>query len=280
VRRQGLRVGYESSIRLDLFQALKKELARESCSLVKTTGLFEELRAVKDAEEIRLLRKAQAITDAAFSDLLTWVAPGMSELEVANRLDFTLREYGAEGCSFPSIVASGPHSALPHARPTSRRLREGDFLLLDYGARYKDYCADMTRTVVIGKATDRQKGIHEAVLAAHEKVKADLKAGITGGAAHELAVEVLKAHGLEKAFIHSLGHGVGINIHEQPVLAPLNTKQLVIGNVVTVEPGAYFPGYGGVRIEDFGLIGEKGFNSFTRSSHELIEIHAPEPGER
>jgi len=267
-----LRLGYESSMRLDWFKELKKTLAGTGIKLVETKGLFHELRAVKDAEEIRILRKAQNITDAAFSDILPLLTPGITELEITNRLEFALRERGAQGVAFPSIVASGPHSAFPHARPTKRRLKKGDLLVLDFGARYLDYSADMTRTVVIGKASDKQRSVYEAVLAAHTKAKQGIKAGITGKQAHELALGELKAAGLDEAFTHSLGHGVGIEIHELPALSPKNTQPLLAGNVVTVEPGVYLPGFGGVRIEDFGLVTQETFTSFTRSSRTLLEI--------
>ncbi|MDR1358404.1 MAG: Xaa-Pro peptidase family protein [Coriobacteriales bacterium] len=270
--RQGLRLGYESTLRLDQYKALKKALSKTSVKLVETGRVFEDLRAIKDEEEIRLLRRAQAITDAAFAELLTWVRCGMREQEVANRLDFTLREKGAEDLAFKTIAASGPNAALPHARPTRRRLRTGDFLTLDFGARYRDYCADMTRTLVLGEATDKQRRIYDAVLAAQTQVKAGIRAGMTGKQADESARTVLRAEGLDESFTHSLGHGVGINVHEGPVLSQQNTAPLVAGNVVTVEPGVYLPGYGGVRIEDFGLVGERGFTSFTSSPHALIEV--------
>lgn len=269
-RKQELRLGYESDIRLDLYKKLKKECS--SLKLVETKGVFNRLRAVKDKEEIGLLRKAQRITDAAFADLITWIKPGMRELEIANRLDFVLRDKGGEELAFSTIVASGPRAALPHARPTARRIKRGDMLVLDFGARYHDYAADMTRTLSIGKARDRQRQLYHAVLAAQTAAKQGIRAGITGKDAYDLANEVLKKEQLSKAFTHSLGHGVGIEVHELPALSPLNTKPLVAGNIVTVEPGVYLPGYGGVRIEDFGLVETKGFSSFTCSPHELIEI--------
>lgn len=272
MRKESLRLGYESSIRLDVYKALKKRFSRSSIKLVETTALFDELRAVKDEEEVRLLRKAQKITDAAFANLLTWIKPGMSELEVVNRLDFALREQGGEDVAFATIAASGPNSALPHARPTTRRLKAGDFLTLDFGARYHDYCADMTRTLVVGKASSKQQEVYAAVLAAHNRAKAAIKPGITGKEAHEVAVESLAATGYEEYFTHSLGHGLGIAVHEQPGLSPFNTHPLVVGNVVTVEPGVYLPGFGGVRIEDCGLVTLKGFSSFARSPRELIQI--------
>ncbi|MDR1089308.1 MAG: Xaa-Pro peptidase family protein [Coriobacteriales bacterium] len=264
---QGLRLGYESNIRLNQFKALKKELSQTTVRLVEVKRVFEDLRAVKDEEEIKLLRRAQAITDAAFAELLSWISCGMREQEVANRLDFILRDKGAEGLAFPTIAASGPNAAVPHARPTGRTLRTGDFLILDFGARYRDYCADMTRTLVMGEATDEQRRIYDAVLAAQTEAKAGIRAGKTGGQAYESARTVLKTEGLDERFTHSLGHGVGIDVHEAPALSPKNTTALVAGNVVTVEPGVYLPGYGGVRIEDFGLVEEKGFTSFTHSPH-------------
>ena len=271
-RKPELRLGYESSIRLDQYRALKKALAGSRIKLVETTGLFSGLRAVKDEEEVRLLHKAQGITDAAFKEVLTLLKPGVSELEIANHLEFILREKGAQGVAFPSIVASGPHSAFPHACPTKRRLRRGDFVVLDFGARYLDYSADMTRTVVVGEASDRQRVVYEAVLAAQTQAKSSIKVGITGKDAYEVAQEELKQVGLDEAFTHALGHGVGIEVHEQPTLSPQNTKPLVAGNIVTIEPGVYIPGFGGVRIEDFGVVGETGFATFTRSPHKLIEI--------
>jgi len=267
-----LRLGFESSIRLDLYKQLKKNLAGSKVKLVETKGLFGELRSVKDEEELRILRKAQSITDAAFLDVLPLLKPGASELEIASRLEFALRERGAESASFPVIVASGPHSAFPHARPTKRRLKKGDLVVLDFGARYQDYSADMTRTVVIGKASKKQRAVYEAVLVAHTKAKIGIKAGITGKQAYELAQAELKLAGLNEAFTHALGHGLGINIHELPLLSPKNEQPLVAGNVVTVEPGVYLPGFGGVRIEDFGLVGEERFTSFTRSPRNLLEI--------
>lgn len=271
-RKESLRLGFESDIRHDLYKALRKAVSSTPVRLKETTDLFGGLRAVKDEEEIRLLRKAQTITDEAFAELLDWIRPGMTELEAANRLDYSLREKGAEGIAFQTIAASGPRSALPHARPTGRVLSVGDFLVLDFGARYRDYCADMTRTLVIGEATEEQRRVYSAVLDAQAKARTGIRAGITGKQADAIAREAFKAAGLAKAFTHSLGHGVGINVHEKPTLSPHNDRPLLAGNVVTVEPGVYLPGFGGVRIEDFGVVGEAAFIPFTLSPHDLIEI--------
>ena len=271
-----LRLGIEADIRLDLYRALIKAMDEvvlpESYELIELSELTASLRAVKDVHEIELLRQAQGFTDAAFSHMLNWLEVGQSEREAALELEYFLRQAGADGVSFPSIVASGPNSAVPHAVPTDRRFEPGDFVLMDFGARYLDYCADMTRTVVLGSPSDRQRAQYSAALSAQTAVKSQLKAGITGAEMHELAVGIIDAAGFPGAFIHSLGHGVGIDVHELPVLAPRAERQLQSGNVVTVEPGVYLPGEGGVRIEDFGLITADGFETFTNSPHELLEL--------
>jgi Xaa-Pro aminopeptidase len=271
-----LRIGIESDIRLDFFRALDKalteELQPESYSLIEVKEVVVNLRAVKDAEEIALLRQAQAFTDAAFMQMLAWLKPGQSEREAALELEYFLRQAGADGLAFPSIVASGPNSAVPHAVPTERRFERGDFVLLDFGARYLDYCSDMTRTVVLGPPSKRQRAQYGAALTAQAAVRAALKAGVSGREMHGLAAAVIDEAGFPGAFIHSLGHGVGIDIHELPLLAPKAEQLLTAGNVVTVEPGIYLSGEGGVRIEDFGLVTEDGFESFTASPHELLEL--------
>lgn len=271
-----IRIGLETDVRLDHFRALRKaldeRLGRDGYELVELSDVVANLRAVKDDDEIAAIRKAQEFTDAAYTYMLEWLQVGRSEREAALELEYTLRSLGADGVAFPSIVASGPNSAVPHAVPTDRRFEQGDFVLMDFGARYLDYCADMTRTVVIGSASEQQRQIHAAVLEAQKVVKVQLRAGKTGEELHRLAADVIAAAGFPKAFIHSLGHGVGIDIHELPALAPRVTQTLVSGNVVTIEPGVYLPGIGGVRIEDFGLVTNEGFVDFTKSSHELLEL--------
>jgi Xaa-Pro aminopeptidase len=230
------------------------------------------LRAVKDAEEIRALRAAQAITDAAFTHMLGYLRPGLTEREAATELEFFMRRAGADGVAFPSIIASGPNSAVPHAVPGNRVFERGDFVLMDFGARLDDYRSDMTRTVVLGEADERQRAMYEAVLAAQAAVARALRPGMSGHEAQGIADAALAERGFEGRLIHSLGHGVGIDIHELPVLAPKAEAKLQLGHVVTVEPGVYLEGIGGVRIEDFGVITENGFETFTQSPHELIEL--------
>jgi Xaa-Pro aminopeptidase len=270
-----LRIGIESDLRLDAYRALTKALDEQGChsvELVELSGLITGLRAQKDAGELELLRAAQAITDAAFAHMLGYLRVGLTEREAACELEFFMRRAGAQGVAFPSIVASGPNSAIPHAMPGERVFERGDFILMDFGACLDDYRSDMTRTIVLGKASAQQRAMYQAVLAAQGAAIAVLKSGISGLEAQEVAERVIAEHGFEGSFVHSLGHGVGIDIHELPLLAPKVTETLEVGNVVTVEPGVYLEGIGGVRIEDYGVITEHGFEDFTHSPHELIEL--------
>jgi Xaa-Pro aminopeptidase len=230
------------------------------------------LRAVKDAQEIELLKAAQAVADATFVHMLDYLRPGLTEREVAIELEFFMRRAGADGIAFSSIIATGPNSAIPHAVPSDRVLRQGDFVLMDFGARLADYRSDMTRTVVLGPADERQRAMYAAVLAAQSEVIESLAVGMSGREAQSIAEEALARRDFEGRLIHSLGHGVGIDIHELPVLAPKAEEKLEVGHVVTVEPGVYLEGIGGVRIEDFGVMTNQGFEDFTQSSHDLIEL--------
>jgi Xaa-Pro aminopeptidase len=273
-----LRVGIESDLRLDAYRAFERALDESphfSAGWKQPLELSEtvpQLRAVKDTQEIAQLKAAQAITDAAFTHMLDILRPGLTEREVATELEFFMRRTGADGLAFPSIVATGPNSAIPHAVPGDRILEPGAFVLMDFGARLGDYCSDMTRTVVLGKANEQQQAMYAAVLAAQTKVIETLKAGMTGKEAQSIAEEVFAATGFAENFTHSLGHGVGIDIHELPLLSPKAEEPLSAGHVVTVEPGVYLEGVGGVRIEDYGVITEQGFEDFTQSPHNLIEL--------
>jgi Xaa-Pro aminopeptidase len=270
-----LRVGIEADLRLDVYRALAKKLAEQNhlaCELVELPDLVSGLRAEKDVGEIAALKAAQAITDAAFTHMLDYLRPGLTEREAAIELEFFIRRAGAQGVAFPSIVASGPNSAIPHAVPGDRVLEKGDLVLMDFGARLDDYCSDMTRTVVLGKASEQQRAMHAAVFAAQTRVIEALKPGMSGKEAQSIADAVIAEHGFEGAFTHSLGHGVGIEIHELPVLAPKVETLLAKGQEVTVEPGVYLNGGGGVRIEDYGVITERGFEDFTQSTHTFIEL--------
>lgn len=239
---------------------------------VPERGWLRALRMVKDAAEIERIARAQEITDRAFTQVLELVRPGITERELALELEVIMRRDGSEGVAFPPIVASGPNSALPHAQPSDRVLAEGDFVKMDFGARVGGYCADMTRTVVLGTASDRQRAIYEAVAAANEAAAAAVRPFAEGPAVHAAAAEVLAAAGFGEYFGHGLGHGVGLDVHEGPGLSPRSTDTLASGMVVTVEPGVYVPGLGGVRIEDLVVVDDSGHRVLTSSTRQLMEI--------
>ncbi len=266
--------GVEDSMELGEFRRLEEAFAAADWlpAFVETVDAVKRLRAVKDEAEIERLRAAQAITDAAFEYIVGFMRAGMTEREVAFELEQTMRKMGAEDLAFASIVASGANGASPHSIPGDRRLEDGDLVVMDFGARARGYCSDMTRTVAVGHATERTRAIFDAVRAANETVEAMLRPGVTGRAAHERAEYVLAEHGFAGKMGHGLGHGVGIDIHELPVLSPRIEAPLEAGNVVTVEPGVYLSGEAGCRLEDFGVVTADGFEVFTASTHELVII--------
>ena len=266
-----LKLGIEANLALSEYRKLVGALedAGVSCEIVEVESPVLALREVKDASEVQLMRRAQQITDAAFEDLLTWVKPGLTEKQVASRMEYKMRELGAGGLAFATIAAAGPHSSMPHAVPSDRQLQKGDFVVLDFGARYEDYCADMTRTICIGKPTAEMQRIYNTVLQAQTQCKQAVRAGASKSELHNLAKSIIDDAGYANRFTHSLGHGVGIDIHEMPTLSAKASGSLVCGNVITVEPGIYVPGVGGVRIEDYGVVTQDGLDTFTASSHEL-----------
>lgn len=237
-----------------------------------TIDLVEVLRERKDDKELACIRAAVAAAEAALDSTLGQIHAGMTELEVAGILESALRQSGSDGFAFPSIVASGPNAALPHARPTSRKLRRGDFLLLDFGARVQGYCSDITRTVVIGSASAEQREFYDVVRLANERAVKAVRPGMSGRDADRVARGYIQDRGFGELFGHSLGHGIGLEVHEAPRLAKTAEAPLVEDAVVTVEPGIYRPGWGGVRIEDDVHLGTAGPQVLTRFTRELIEI--------
>lgn len=272
------RFAIEDSMTLAAYRTMQTALAEHApdgaqrIEPVETTDFVRSLRAVKDASEVRAMKRAQAITDAAFEHIAGFMRIGMTEREVQLELEETMRRLGADDLAFSSIVASGGNGAAPHSIPGRKRLEEGDMVVLDFGARKHGYCSDMTRTVCMGHASDVALRVYAAVRAANEAVEAMLRPGVTGAAAHDLAEQVLAREGFAGKMGHGLGHGVGIDIHELPNLSPRNAEPLVVGNVVTVEPGVYLDGVLGCRLEDFGVVTEDGFEVFTKSTHELVII--------
>ncbi len=229
-----------------------------------------EQRRIKDEREIACIRRAQALTDDTFSYILPRLAVGRTEKDIALDMEMYMRRQGAHAVSFDFIVASGENSSLPHAVPGDRRLQKGDFVTMDFGGIVDGYCSDMTRTVAIGSVSDEQKLVYDTVLKAQMRCLDGLKAGLAGDAGDKLAREVIEAAGYGAAFGHATGHGVGIDIHEQPTLSPRASAPLRVGEVVTVEPGIYLEGRFGVRIEDMVWITADGAMNLTASDKKLL----------
>jgi Xaa-Pro aminopeptidase len=235
--------------------------------------LVERLRVQKAPEEVDAIRRAAVLAQEALADVLGTVRVGDTELEIAARLEAGLRRRGSEWHPFPTIVASGPRSALPHARAADRAVRAGEWLLVDFGAQVDGYCADITRTVVVGaRPSDRQRALYGVVEAAQRRARSGLKAGMTGREADALARDVIARGGWADAFGHSLGHGLGLEVHEAPRLSATNEEALPDGAVVTLEPGVYLPGEGGVRIEDDVVVTAAGAELLTDGRTELVEV--------
>jgi Xaa-Pro aminopeptidase len=234
-------------------------LLREGIELVPAGGAVEELRVVKDAEELDKIRAAAKLADEALSDVLTRGLAGRTEREVALDLEFTMRRMGAEGVSFPPIVASGPHGALPHASPRDVEIAAGTLCVVDWGAMLDGYASDCTRTYGTGGEVDpRDREVYELVLRAQEEALAAVKPGPTGREVDAVARAIIDAAGHAEHFGHGLGHGVGLEVHEGPRLSKQGEDALAAGNVVTVEPGVYVPGAVGVRIEDLVIVTDDG----------------------
>ncbi len=238
--------------------------------LVPTTRVCEKQRRFKDEGEQNLLAKAANIADEALRRVAPIIGPGSTERQIAAELDVHMKRLGAEDAAYETIVASGPNSALPHARPTDRRLQTGDLLIVDVGARVHGYGSDMTRTFVVGAGpTDEQQRWYNAVLAAQQAGVAALGVDVEEHAIDEICRSVLADFGFEEAFIHGTGHGIGLEIHEDPVLSPRSSGTLHSGLVITVEPGIYFPGVGGVRIEDAVSISDPACTTLTKTPKSL-----------
>ena len=267
-------LGIEDGVSLAEYRRLQKAFAEADAGepFVETDGVVVGLRAVKDRYEIARMRGAQSITDAAFEHIVRYMRPGMMERQVQLELEEFMLRHGAQGLAFPSIVATGPNGASPHAIPGATMLEAGQCVVLDFGARSYGYCSDMTRTVFLGEPDPEMRAAWDALREANESVEAMLRPGVTGKEAHERAEAVLAAAGFGGRMGHGLGHGVGIDIHEEPVLAPRNERPLAADNVVTVEPGIYLPGKFGMRLEDFGVVTADGFDVFTNSTHDLVVI--------
>lgn len=267
------RIGFEEdSLLYGTVKGFQERTGSKEKAWVMLGDAISSLRVIKTEEELEWLARAEQIGDEAFSYILNELKPGVTELQAAAKLDYYMKSHGAEGASFDTIVASGYHSAMPHAVPSDKPLEEGDFVTMDFGCKYHGYCSDMTRTVVIGKANEHQKEIYSVVLKAQLAALEGLKPGMTGAQGDAIARKVIEEAGYGAYFGHGLGHSVGLEIHESPALSQKDQTILKPGMIETVEPGIYVPGFGGVRIEDMVVITEDGVRNLTHSPKELIEL--------
>ncbi|WP_019242528.1 MULTISPECIES: M24 family metallopeptidase [Bacillus] len=241
-----------------------------SGDFVPVSNVVEKLRLIKTNPEIKILKEAAKIADAAFEHIIGFIRPGISELDVSNELEFFMRKQGATSSSFDIIVASGHRSALPHGVASDKIIEKGDFVTLDYGAYYNGYVSDITRTVAVGNPSDELKNIYNIVLEAQLRGMAGIKPGMTGKEADALTRDYIEENGFGPNFGHSTGHGIGLEVHEGPALSYKSDIVLEPGMAVTVEPGIYVPGLGGVRIEDDTIITNEGNEALTHSPKQLI----------
>ncbi len=266
-----VQVGFEGDfLTFDGYQELSNDL--QSVNLVPVQ--LDALRMMKDETEIVSIKRAVEIADNAFSQILSFIKPGMSEQEVALELEYYMRKLGAEKPAFDTIMASGKRGALPHGRASEKLIEIGDFVTMDFGAVYKGYHSDITRTICMGKATEKQQDIYKIVLAAQLAGVQAVAPGKVGKEVDAISRNVIVDAGFGEFFGHGLGHGLGLNIHEEPRLSPANIHTVLKKNmVVTVEPGIYLPDWGGVRIEDTVLVNDEGCLILTASSKQLIELY-------
>ena len=267
-------VAVEDTLDLAFYDDLSGECLRASvaCLNPRMHGDICDLRKIKDAEEIELMRHAQATTDAAFEHICGFIKPGLTEQQIRAELENYMLMNGADALSFDSIIATGANGANPHAQPGETVVREGDLIVMDYGAGYHDYHSDMTRTVCVGEPSEEQRKVYDVVRLAHETCAAAARPGCIGTDIQDLAVKVISDAGYGDYFKHGLGHGVGLEIHEKPNFGRSYPFPVPEGSVVTIEPGIYLPGKFGIRLEDFGLMTADGFAPFTRSTHDLVCI--------
>ena len=262
------RIGFEGEhVNYNTYSKIKDEF-----EVVPLTGEVEKIRLIKTEEEVDLIQKACEIADQAYEYILTYVKEGMTEMEVKNELEAHMTKLGASGPSFDTIVASGHRGALPHGVASDKVIESGDMVTLDFGAYYKGYASDITRTFGVGSVSPEMEEIYNVVLEAQLKSLEEIKAGMTGSEADAVARDVIKSYGYGENFGHSLGHGFGLEVHELPGLAQKSTMTLESGMCVTVEPGIYVDGLGGVRIEDDTIVTETGLKKLTHSSKKLFIV--------
>ena len=262
------KVGFEST---DVSMTTHKEMhqiiadipSEQRPTLVGTESIVEDIRSVKDSNELTELENAVQLGDEAFTYVAGIIEPGWSEKQVAWEIEKYAREHGAEGMSFPTIVGGGSWGAMPHCFPREELISEGQPIVIDMGVVVSGYCSDMTRTIILGEADDQFRRIYDIVLAAQELAEATIESGMRASEAHQIAEGVIKKAGYGENFGHGLGHGVGLEIHEHPRIGRKSDDLLLDGMVITVEPGIYIKDWGGIRIEDMGVMDNGHFRNFT-----------------
>ena len=263
------RIGFEQRhLTVSEYFALTKAVGKKK--LVAVEGMVERLRSIKDADEIKIIKRAVEITDKVFQKILGKIRPGISELDISAEISFLHKKFGAENDAFDTIVASGKRGALPHGSASLKKIQKNEFVTLDFGCIYNGYHSDMTRTVCVGRPTSKMKKVYSIVLDAQHKALEYISVSASSKKADTVARNHIAAHGFGKYFGHSLGHGVGLEIHEDLRLSQQSKEILAEGNVVTVEPGIYLPGQFGVRIEDVVLVRHKGLEILSSSPKDLI----------
>ncbi|HLF78447.1 MAG TPA: aminopeptidase P family protein [Dehalococcoidia bacterium] len=266
----GKNLGFESQgITYGMYRSLREAVdalpESDKPNLTPTDDLVESIRIIKEPEELEALQRAVSLGDAAFEDVAGRIQPGWTEKQIAWEIEKYAREHGAEGLSFPTIVAAGPWGAMPHAQPRDQVVKEGDGVVIDMGVNLEGYMSDLTRTIFVGKPDDQFKKIYDIVLTAQLTAEELARTGMTGGEVHMIAHRVIEEAGYGDNFGHGLGHGVGLQIHESPRVSKTSTDVLEDGMVATIEPGIYLPGWGGIRIEDQGYFKDGKYVSFTKA---------------
>ena len=267
----GFKLGFEPDhLTYEEYQRLREVLPQIEPIPIK--GKVEGLRAVKDEGEIQLMRETAKMADEAFSEILGLIHPGLKEIELATELDYRMKRKGAAKTSFETIVASGWRAALPHGLPTAKEIKRGEMVIIDFGANFRGYCSDCTRTVFIGEPDERQRKIYELVRRAQKAGLEGARAGVKASELDGIPRHIIEEAGYGPNFGHSLGHGVGTLVHEEPRVSALSEATLQEGMVVTIEPGIYIPDWGGVRIEDMVVIRENGCEPLTGLTKDLIQL--------
>lgn len=265
------KIGFEAAF-LDVETFDRLQNLFPNVEWVPTAKRIENIASVKEPEEVARIKKAAAITDSVFNDILKDIKPGVRERDISAEISYLTKRKGADGDCFDPIVASGPRSALPHGIASDRKIKSGDLVTIDMGCFYNGYASDLTRTVTVGKADSKAVEIHSLVLRAQSAAIAAARPGINAKELDEVARKVIRGAGYADYFGHGLGHGLGLEVHAEPRISYLSNDDLVAGQVFTIEPGVYIPGFGGVRIEDDVHLSDSGCEVLTQSPRELIEV--------